>query len=48
MIKRSFGFVQFDNTESARAAMKGEQNRLVGDMRLGKIKKLLLIFNLLT
>ena len=39
VIKRSFGFVQFDSPESAKAAMEGEQGRIIGGMRLGKQKK---------
>lgn len=35
IIRRSFGFVQYDNEESAQHAIKGENGRLIGDMKIG-------------
>lgn len=36
-LKGSYGFVQFDNADSCRNAIVGENRRLVGDLKLGKL-----------
>jgi hypothetical protein len=35
VIRRSFGFIQYDNPEAARAAIAGQQGQSIGGMRLG-------------
>jgi len=35
VLRRSFGFIQYDKPESALAAMQGEQGRIIGGMRIG-------------
>lgn len=35
VMRRSFGFVQYDNPASAQAAIAGENGRLIGGVRLG-------------
>jgi hypothetical protein len=34
VIRKSFGFIQYDNPESARAAIEGENGRVIGGMKL--------------
>ena len=36
VIRKSFGFVQYDNADSALAAIAGENGRIIGGMRLGQ------------
>lgn len=36
VMRRSFGFIQYDNPESALRAIEGENGRIIGGMRLGK------------
>ena len=35
VLRRSFGFIQYDNPESALKAIEGEQGRIIGGMKLG-------------
>jgi RNA recognition motif-containing protein len=35
VMRRSFGFVQYDNPESAQMAIKKENGRIIGGMRVG-------------
>ena len=35
VLRRSFGFIQYDNPESAMAAIRGENGRIIGGMRVG-------------
>jgi RNA recognition motif-containing protein len=35
VIRRSFGFVQYDNPKSAAEAIKHENGRMIGGMRIG-------------
>ncbi len=35
VLRKSFGFIQFDSPEAAKAAIAGEQGRIIGGMRLG-------------
>jgi RNA recognition motif-containing protein len=35
LIHRNYGFVQYDNPDSARAAIAGESGRLLGGLRIG-------------
>ena len=35
VVRRSFGFIQYDNTQSAQRAIAAEQGRMIGGMRLG-------------
>lgn len=40
VIRKSFGFVQYDNRESAEKAIQAENGRFVGGTKLGRKKKL--------
>lgn len=35
VIRKSFGFVQYDNPDSARAAIEGEAGRIIGGIKIG-------------
>lgn len=35
IIRRSFGFVQYEDEESAQKAIENENGRLIGDMKIG-------------
>lgn len=35
VLRRSFGFIQYDTPEAAVAALNGEQGRSIGGLRLG-------------
>lgn len=37
IMRRSFGFIQFETEESARAAIAGEQGRTISGMRIGNV-----------
>jgi RNA recognition motif-containing protein len=37
ILRRSFGFIQFDSTEAAMRAIQGEQGRIIGGLKTGKI-----------
>lgn len=43
VIRRSFGFIQFDCHESAKKAIEGEQGREIGGMKLGSFDFLLFL-----
>lgn len=34
---RSFGFVQYDNPQSAAAAISAENGRMIGGLRIGRV-----------
>jgi RNA recognition motif-containing protein len=36
ILRRSFGFVQFDSAESAIRAIEGEQGRIIGGLKIGR------------
>jgi RNA recognition motif-containing protein len=40
VLRRSFGFIQYDNPSSAQRAIEGEQHRIIGGMRLGLSRSL--------
>jgi RNA recognition motif-containing protein len=37
VMRRSFGFIQYDNPDSASAAIAGENGRMIGGMRVGNL-----------
>lgn len=39
VVRKSFGFIQYDNPDSARAAIEGEAGRILGGMKLGIVLK---------
>ncbi len=38
VLRRSFGFIQYDNPNSAHAAMQAENGRLIGGIRIGPFR----------
>lgn len=42
VIRKSFGFIQYDNPESARAAIDSEKGRILGGMRLGIVSTIVI------
>jgi hypothetical protein len=38
ILRRSFGFVQFDSAESAIRAIEGEQGRIIGGLKIGRFR----------
>lgn len=35
-LRKSFGFIQFENAEHARVAMEAENGRIIGGIRVGE------------